>query len=170
MVEKILGKEVAEDIFYSAMLTGMMTEKQAEELDAGMEKEAAWPALVKALGVLKGLGHTAIGTTEKGVGALSKIPGIGMKLALIGAGTGVLGATAYDIIKENVTNEDPKAELDAKLEAMYRGKQRELEDAKWMTKVRNMRDDLKRNYRKMSTKEYTEKYNALISALDERMA
>ena len=171
MVEKYLGKEVAEDIFYSGMITGLMTEKQAGEILYGIEKGAAinWAKLVASLpGGIKALGSGLIGGAKETAGALAKVPGAVGKLALLGAGTGVVGATAYDILKENVTSEDPKAELNAKTEAMYRNKRRELEDAKWMTRVREMRDELKRGYKKMTTEEYSEKYKALMDALDER--
>ena len=74
------------------------------------------------------------------------------------------------MLKENVASDDPKAELNAKIEAMYKGRQKELEDAKWMAKVRGLRDELKRSYKKMTTDEYTTKYNELVAALDERRA
>ena len=39
-----------------------------------------------------------------------------------------------------------------------------------MAKVRGMRDELKRGYKKMTTDEYAAKYNELMEALDERRA
>lgn len=166
MVEKILGKEQADDIFFSAMLTGLMNEKQASELADSLDKQAAfdWRKF------LTGTGSAIVGGAKDVFSGISKTPGALGKLALIGAGTGVLGATAYDIIKDNVTNDDPKAELNAKIEAMYNSKLRELDDAKWIAKVRGMRDELKRGYKKMSTEEYAKKYNELIEALEERRA
>jgi hypothetical protein len=173
MIDKILGKETAEDIFYSGMITGLLTEKQACDILSEMEKGAAfsWAKLLASLpGGVKTLGSGLMGGAKEVAGVVSKTPGLAAKLALIGAGTGVIGATAYDILKENVTNDDPKAELNAKIEAMYRNKRRELDDSKWMTRVREMRDELKRGYKKMTTEEYAQKYNALMEALDERRA
>lgn len=169
MVEKILGSQQTSDIFYSALLTGLLNEKQAAELADSIEKDAAfnWGKIIESL---KGLGVAAIGGVKDTASALAKVPGAVGKIALLGAGTGILGATAYDALKENVSSDDPKAKLNAKIEAMYKGRQKELEDAKWMAKVRGLRDELKRNYKKMTTDEYTTKYNELVAALDERSA
>lgn len=165
MVEKYLG-ECAEDIFQAAMITGMMNEKQAEEVASSLEKQAQ--SGTDPYSVLKNL---LSGTGSILSGAWNTIkeapPAVG-KLALLGLGSGIVGATAYDVVKDKVSREDPKAELNAKMEAIYRGKTRELEDAKWMDRVRAMRDDLRRNYKKMTTEEYAEKYKALVDALDER--
>ena len=169
MVEKILGEQQTQDIYFSAMLTGLLNEKQAAELYNCIEKNAAIN-FAKILGVLKGLGSAAVGGAKETANALVKIPGAAGKLALLGAGTGVLGATAYDILKENVSGDDPKAELNAKIEAMYNNRKKELEDAKWMEKVRGMRDELKRGYKKMTSEEYESKYNELVKALNERSA
>ena len=169
MVEKYLSEQEAEDIFYSAMLTGLLTEKQAEEFCGDMEKDAAlgWDTAKKVLGLL-GSGMVNLGGEAKDL--VKESPSALAYLALTGAGAGALGATAYDMLKENVTNMDPQEKLNAKLESIYRGKKKELESANWMTKVRSMRDDLKRNYKKMSTEEYAKAYKALEDALDERRA
>jgi len=166
MVEKILGSQQTSDIFYSALLTGLLNEKQAAELAENLEKKAAFDWLK----FLHGAGSAVVGGAKDTASALAKIPGAVGKLALLGAGTGIIGATAYDVLKENVASDDPKAELNAKIEAMYKGRQKELEDAKWMAKVRGLRDELKRSYKKMTTDEYTAKYNELVAALDERRA
>lgn len=176
MVEKILGEQQTKDIYFSAMLTGLLNEKQASELSEYIDKEAQagatpsfnlWKFL---LGSGKAIGSAAIGGAKETASAFAKMPGAVGKLALLGAGTGILGATAYDILKENVSSDDPKAELNAKLEAMYNNRKKELEDAKWMAKVRGMRDELKRGYKKMTSEEYESKYNELMEALDERRA
>jgi hypothetical protein len=169
MVKKILGEQQANDIYFSAMLTRMLNEKQAADLAEGLEKNAAidWS---KILGGLKSLGGIAVGGL-KGIGdVLVKAPDAAAKLALLGTGTGVLGATAFDILKENVSGDDPNAELNTKIEAMYNNRKKELEDAKWMSKVRRIRDELKRDYKKMTSEEYELKYNELMEALNERMA
>lgn len=166
MVEKILGSQQTSDIFYSAMLTGLLNEKQAAELADNLEKKAAFDWLK----FIRGAGSAVVGGVKDTASALAKIPGAVGKLALLGAGTGIIGATAYDVLKENVASDDPEAELNAKIEAMYKGRQKELEDAKWMAKVRGLRDELKRSYKKMTTDEYTAKYNELVAALDERRA
>lgn len=176
MVEKILGEQQTKDIYFSAMLTGLLNEKQAAELSECLEKEAQAGAATSfnlwkfLLGAGKAIGSAAIGGAKETASALSKVPGSLGTLALLGSGTGILGATAYDILKENVSSDDPKAELNAKLEAMYNNRKKELEDAKWMAKVRRMRDELKRGYKKMTSEEYESKYNELMEALDERMA
>lgn len=176
MVEKILGEQQTKDIYFSAMLTGLLNEKQAAELSEHLDKEAQAGAAQSfnwwrfLLGSGRALGSAAIGGAKETASALSKVPGAVGKLALLGAGTGILGATAYDILKENVSSDDPKAELNAKLEAMYNNRKKELEDAKWMAKVRGMRDELKRGYKKMTSEEYESKYNELMEALDERRA
>lgn len=88
----------------------------------------------------------------------------------MGAGTGVLGALAAEAIKEQLTREDPKAKLSGKLEKLYASKSREVDDSRWMSRVRAMRDELRRGYKKMTVAEYTDKYNNLVKALDERKA
>lgn len=166
MVEQYLGKEASDDIFLSAMLTGIMSEKQASEVLEKIEKQAIdWKTIGQSLGkggnlLWNGLGHTW--------NALKEVPPAVGKVALIGAGTGVLGASLYDILKERVTQEDPEAQFNADIEAMYANKKRELEDSEWMNKVRALRDELKRGYKKMPTDEYATKYKALLAALDER--
>lgn len=174
MIERYLGREQAEDIFYASMLTGLMSEKQASDLVSCMEKEAKggakdgfdWLGLAKSIlgGAWKGVGTVAEGGM-KVVGEMPKT--IGMT-ALLGGGAGVLGANLYDVIKEQVTHEDPEEKFNSEIEAMYAGKKKELEDAKWMDRIRSMRDELRRGYKKMPTKEYAKRYKALLAALDER--
>ena len=92
------------------------------------------------------------------------------KLGLYGLGAGTIGGVTYNLIKDRLEQESPEEEYNRKIEAMYKSRSRELDDAKWISKVRAMRDELKRGYKHMTTKEYTEKYNALLDALDERSA
>lgn len=89
---------------------------------------------------------------------------------ILGGSTGVLGALGYDVIKEQLTQDDPKVKLRDDIKAIYARKAKELEDSKWMERVRGMRDELVRGYKKMTLDEYREKYDALIKALDERRA
>jgi hypothetical protein len=168
MVEKILGEQQTKDIFFSAMLTGLLNEKQAAEIAEGLEKNAQAGKKFNWLKLLGGIGNTIIGGAKDIGSALMKAPDAASKIALLGAGTGVLSATAYDILKDNVSSDDPKTELNAKIEAMYNNRKKELEDAKWMAKVRGMRDELKRDYKKMTSEEYESKYNKLLESLDER--
>lgn len=162
MVEKILGKKQAEDIFFSAMLTGLMTEKQASEL---IEKYAAGKLdVLKYISGIVGGGLGMVKDTAKLVP-----PALGWT-SLLGASAGGLGAMAYDAAKERVSQEDPEAKFNADMEAFYAGKKRELEDAKWMARVRARRDRLKREGRKMDPSTYEKEYNKLISELDERKA
>ena len=165
MVEQYLGRETADDIFFSAMLSGMIPEKQASDLAEGIHKGAqVMDALKKALG--------ALGSIGKGFGyaadAVKTIPPVLGGTAIGGAATGVLGATVYDILKERVSQEDPEAKFNSDIENLYTHKKREVEDARWMNRVRAMRDELKRGYKKMPTEEYAAKYKALMDALNER--
>ena len=163
MVERYLGKEQTEDIFCAAMLTGLMSEKQAAEMSSMMEKDGFDP--LNALKTI--LGGTAKGGKEimSGIGNVPKILGM---TALLGGGAGVLGANIYDVIKEQVSHEDPEEKFNSYVEAVYKNKKRELEDAKWMDRIRALRDELRRGHKKMPTEEYANKYKELVSALDER--
>ena len=164
MVEKILGERQAKDIFFSAMLTGMMTEKQAEDALGMIEKRGQATMLdwLKGIGGALTHGGGMIADTVKAIP-----PALGWT-ALLGASAGGLGAMSYDAIKERVSSEDPEAKFNADVESYYAGKKRELTDSKWMAKVRSMRDELKRGYKKMPPSEYARKYKALIAALDEK--
>lgn len=172
MVESILGRQQAEDIFVAAALSGIVGEKRsgavAEEMEkmAGTAKAIEW--LSKALGAIPAGLKSVWGAGEKSLGLLSGTAGLVGKTALLGTGAGFLGANAYDIIKQHVTEEDPETELKNKIEAIYAAKKRELEDSRWMGRVRKMRDELRRGYKKMTTEEYAEKYKELSDALDER--
>lgn len=170
MVEKILGKRQAEDIYFSAFLSGLLAEKQASIISTEMKKKAAgdkfsWMKLLKGLGGAIG---TAGGAAKEGVKAVGEIPKILGWTALLGGGTGALGAYAYDVLKNNVSREDDETKFNSELEAVYANKKKELESANWMRKVIAMRDDLRRSYKKIPTEEYKKKYDALVEALDER--
>lgn len=160
MVEEILGRRQAKDIFFSAMLSGMMTEKQAGEF---MEKKAkGWLDATKYLTGLLGGGLGVVKDTVKAVP-----PALGWT-ALLGASTGGLGAMAYDVLKDRVSQEDPEAKFDTEMEAMYAGKERELKDAKWMMRIRAKRDRLMREGKKMDPDKYAKEYDSLVRDLDEK--
>lgn len=164
MVEQYLGKEAADNIFFTSMLSGLIPEKQACELAVGIQKGAqVMDALKKAIGALGTVGSGALTTVKS-------IPQILAGTALGGAATGALGATVYDILKERVSQEDPEAKFNSDIEHLYTHKKREIEDARWMSRVRALRDELKRGYKKMTTEEYATKYKALTDALNERSA
>ena len=172
MIEDYLGEEQARDIFVSSMLANLMTEKQAEAFVCGIEKSAqrgGGGGTLSGIGkLLGGLGNLAKDTGNVAMSAFEKIPpGLGWLMAL-GAGTGVLGSTAYDVIKERTSHEDPEAKMNEEIEAMYNAKTREREDANWMARVRRIRDELRRGMKKMPTKEYATKYRQLMDALDEK--
>jgi len=171
MVEKILGKQQAEDIRMSAMLACMMTEKQASEALDCLEKLAATKE-PSAWGIAKDILGAIWGNAKSGLGHVADIvketPSALGWVGAIGAGAGALGAGAYNVFADRMSREDPEAKFNADVEAMYANKRRELSDAKWMAKVREMRDDLKRNHKKMTSKEYSQKYQELLDALDER--
>jgi len=169
MIEHYIGKTAKKDIFMSAMLSGLMNEKQAATFLDGIEKNAQTYDILKGIGsdISSGLGNIASGLKNIWSGA-KEVPSTLGWLALMGGGSGVLGATAYDAIKERLANEDPEEKFNSDVETYYNMKHRELEDAKWMSRVRAMRDDLKRNYKKMTTEEYAAKYKALSDALDEK--
>jgi len=165
MVEKYLGKEVADDIFLSSMISSLLTEKDAEVHD-GTEKRAMNSAEV--WNILKGVMSGAQTATGGIANVIKAIPSAIGWTALAGGTAGALGSTAYDVIKDRVSRDDPDASFNAEMESMYSGKKRELDDAQWMSRVIAMRDDLKRNYKKMTTEEYAAKYKALSDALDEK--
>jgi len=151
MIEKFLEEGQAESIFKAAVLTGLMTEKQAADLVGGFEKDA-WLS-----DVLSGIGKV-----------VSNIPGTVFTTAALGAGAGVVGASAYDTIKDRLTQEDPESKFNSDMEALYAARTRELEDAKWMAAVRDKRDKLKKGRKKMSPEEYSAEYNKLLDMLRER--
>ena len=156
MVEKILGDRQAKDIFFSAMLTGILTEKQAASV---MEKDASlWKDILDTVG--GGLGFA--GKT------ISKIPPTLGWTALLGASAGGLGAMAYDAMNERVSQEDPEKKFNDDLEILYKGKKREIEDAKWMARMRAKRDKLVREGKKMDPDTYKKEFDDLVSGLDER--
>lgn len=172
MVEEILGYRQAKDIFFSAMLTGMMTEKQASDIFGDMEKSAqngggkgagllGWAKLIG--GMLTG-GFDAAGSVAK------EVPSALLNTALLGASVGGLGAMGYDTIKERLSDEDPETKHHAKLESMYAAKRTEENDSRWMAKVRAKRDNLLRNYKKMPTEEYAKAYKDLMEELDKKKA
>ena len=166
MVEIYLGKKQSEDIFFASMLTGVMTEKQAQDSLGGMEKDAF--SVARFLAGLRIAGRVAAAGTSGLIGAATVIPKGILNLASAGVLTGAVAGGAYNTLKDSLQSENPKTKMNRKIEAIFRNRKRELEDAKWMDRVRSMRDELKRSYRKMSPEEYREKYDALVSALDER--
>ena len=162
MISEILGKDVYDDIYHAAVVAGLVSEKKAEEIVAEAEKTAGVTDYLKMMsGGIKNI-------VGGGVDVVKAIPSVLGWTALLGAGTGVLGAHAYDVVKEQVTHEDPEAKFNADVEALYENKRKELEDAQWLSKVRSMRDELRRGYKKRPTTEYSRKYKALVDALDER--
>ena len=169
MVEKYLGNETAADIFVSAMISRVVTEKEAENLVSIMKKEAQnGGGESSLLSFFKNIGKPIARLWSTGTGALKSVPPALGWIAATGATGGVLGTYLYDILKERLSHEDPEADFNSKVEALYRGKTKEIEDAQWMDKVRSMKDRLKRDYKKMSTEEYRKAYSELVAALDER--
>lgn len=166
MVDKILGKEQAEDIFFASMLTGIMTEKKAHEILPEMEKDAF--GVSELIAGLKTLGRLTAAGASGIIGTAAAVPKGIMHLVAAGAGTGALAGSVYNTLKDSLQKEDPKTKMNRKIEAMFKNRKRELDDAKWMDRVRSMRDDLKRSYKKMTPEEYRQKYDALVAALDER--
>lgn len=152
MSESCLTKEQSAECFKAGFLS-WFAEKRAQH---GV---ALAPYIKDIGGLLKGMWS----------GGKELLNAAGTAVAM-GAGSGVLGALATDVIKELLTREDPKAKLSGELEKLYASKSRETEDSRWMARVRAMRDELRRGYKKMTVAEYTDKYNNLIKALDERKA
>lgn len=165
MIRDHIGNS-ADDIFLASMLSGLLEEGAIEKsAQGGNPWQYGIKELFQTLGMAGGMAKNV------GSGALDiigKIPSVLGSTALIGAGTGALGAVGYDAIKDMVSTQDPEEKLNIELESLYKAKTKEVEDAKWLARVRGMRDELRRNYKKMSKAEYTKKYNELVSALDER--
>lgn len=163
------------------MLDQYLTEKQYDAMFAAgassvLRKQAVAPAAnIGTLAILKKFlggardfvsgGHKFITTGADDAG---KIVDLLAKLALTGSALGAVGGVGYNLAKTRVSQGSPEEDMNRNIEAMYKIKSRELEDAKWISKVRAMRDDLKRNYKKMTTEEYSKKYSELANALDER--
>lgn len=160
----LLGKE-ASDRLFRAGVASVASDGRVMGILSAMEKGAGSGAVLAGLWeALKGIKEVAKGTKEVGESALKMIPPV----AAVGAGTGVLGTMAYDALRQRLEQDDPEARLNADIDAMYSRRGRELEDAAWMARVRGMRDELRRGYRKMPTGEYAARYRALLDALDER--
>lgn len=141
MTKNCLSEEEAKAIFMDGAKSAM-PEKQAQIGD-----------------VLGGLWNAAKGSA-----------GLIRDLGIYGALGGALTGAGYNIIKDRITAPSPEDEFNHKVERIVTNHKRELEDAKWMDRVRGMRDELARNYKKMTPEEYAKKYNALVAALDERRA
>ena len=158
MIEDMLGADEARKMFNA----GFVMTKHA------FEKKALNPAGV--LAGIKGAGKAVAGlfggAAEVGKGVANSIPA----LMVGGLGIGALGAIGYNSIKDQLTELSPKEKVMAKIDAIYANRAKEIESSKWMERVTGMRDDLRRNYRKMSPQEYNQKYQALVDALEERMA
>ena len=145
MTEGFLSEEEAKAIFMEGAKS-VMPEKQADILDSvGKIGTGAVDAVKGSVGLMRDFG-------------------------IYGALAGVLSGAGYNIIKDRITAPSPEDEFNNKVKQIVANRRRELEDSKWMERVRGMRDDLSRNYRKMTPEEYSEKYNALVAALDERRA
>jgi len=145
MTEGFLSKEEAKAIFMEGAKSAM-SEKQADILDS-----------------VGKLGTGAVDVLKGGAGLMRDF-------GIYGALAGVLSGAGYNIIKDRITAPSPEDEFNNKVKQIVENRRRELEDSKWMERVRGMRDELSRNYRKMTPEEYSEKYNALVAALDERRA
>ena len=168
VVEKYLGEDLANDMLCSSLISCLINTKQAEAISVEMEKDAQRGGEQTFAGRVLGALGTFLGNLPgHAINAAEKVPsGLGW-LAAGGATTGILGAAAYDAIKERMSEEDPDAKFNAEVEAIYAGKKKELEHARWMARVRKMRDELSRGYKKMPPDEYSAKYRKLIAALDE---
>lgn len=145
MIEKYLSKEEADAVFKGGIMS-VISEKRAG-----------------ILGDIKDAGTSLLSLGQHGVGMVRD-------LGIYGVLTGALSGAGYNIVKDKLTEQDPRDEFNRKVEKILASRKRELEDAKWMTKVRGMRDELRRDYKKMTPEEYAKKYNELVSALDERGA
>lgn len=155
MVEKYLGNYTRE--VFSMGASSALMEKDAFGLSD------AWDGIKW----LAGGGKTVVEDAFKGA---KNTLGLSKGLALAGLAAGTLGGMGYNLVKERLQQEDPEEKMQRKIEAIYKRRSRELSDAKWMAKVRSMRDELQRGYKKMSTEEYEAKYNQLMAALDEKEA
>lgn len=162
MIEDYISRESMNDIYTAGFMTSGMTDEQSMEILSEMEKDS------QALGWTNLVGRTVVGSVS-GLGKLLlEAPSAFGTVMLAGAGLGTLGTMAYDSIKENLSKEDPKEKLNNKIEAYYKNKTRESEDAKWIADARAKRDKLMREKKKMSPEEYSKAYNDLKALLDTR--
>ena len=157
MIEKYLDKNEIRDALGQGMVCGII-EKNAQQNGGGGTLGRIFSSIV-------GLGPKALDALVSTGKAIPQ--GLGWTM-LTGAGAGVLGASGYDVIKEMVSKEDPEAKFNQDVESIYKLKTKELDDAKWMTRVRSLRDRLIRDRNKLTTKEYAKLYKELSDALDER--
>jgi len=159
-------------------MTGYISESERGLLfragvrDALMEKTAKvdLKSFSEFLKVLKNAGGVLVSPVPAAWGLTKETVNLLKALSVYGAGAGTVGSVAWNLIKDRMQRESPETEFNRKVEAMYAGRARELEDAKWMDRVRGMRDDLARNYKKMPSDEYEKRYGELMDALDERLA
>lgn len=149
MTEGFLSEEEAKAIFMEGAKS-VMPEKQA-----GVVAD-----FINSLGKI---GKGAFDTAKGSIGLMRDF-------GIYGTLAGVLSGAGYNIIKDRVTATSPEDEFNNKVKQIVENHRRELEDSKWMERIRAMRDELARNFRKMTPEEYSGKYNALVAALDERRA
>lgn len=173
MIEHYIDKNIAKDIFMAGYITGHIPEKKAYEIASTLEKKGGAPTVGRSIwsvfsSPIKDIWHGAGDLVKTVWTPIEKGPKVMMTAATVGASLGALGAAAVDAVKERVTQDDPETEFKNKINNLYKQKVREQEDEKWMTHIRLLKEDLKKNYKKMPLDEYRAKYNALVSALDER--
>lgn len=128
----------------------VMTAGMADGLSSGIEKEA-------------------FGVTDAKELVTTPIE-LALWLGGLGLASGTANGILYNITKNRMTAEsaEKEEEINKKL-SLYNAKNRELEDAKWMGKVRSKRDNLVRNMKKMTPEEYEAAYNEISNALNERV-
>ena len=87
---------------------------------------------------------------------------------LLGAAVGSAAGFGYDAIKERMSQVSQEEKDNMAREALFYIQNKELEDAKWMRKAREQRDNLKRNKNKKTPEEYAKNYQELLDTLKER--
>lgn len=166
MLDKYLTNDEIRDIFCSAMFAKAIEKRAVSPAVGAAGGAAAVGGIDKFVDMVsKGLGKAPELTKDVAELYMKSIPLSAATSLLLGGAAGGL----YHIVKEKMTESgDEQISANNKLQALYNARSAELEDQKWMSKVRKMRDDLKKNMKNMTADEYEAQYNALSEALDER--
>lgn len=138
-----------------------------------MEKDAnAW---AKVLSTLKGAGgalHKLLGggyAVAKGAKDTFKDTiDLAKSLFWLGVPIGATAGVGYNLAKHSITGESPKEKMNRAIESVFKHKRMEHEDSKWMDDARYKRDNLMRNYKKMTTQDYAAAYEDLVDHLNKR--
>jgi hypothetical protein len=100
---------------------------------------------------------------------IMSIPTAIASLLALGVGAGALSGVTYNIAKNRLSaSASEKEDEMTKKTLLYNSKNKEMEDARWMNDVRDMKAELVKGMKKMTPEEYRTKYETLSRLIDER--